>query len=321
MTTATPAVRRATKLTVVGTGLVGATAAYSIMARGLVSEIVLIDINHQRAEGEAMDLNHAAPFGRPVRVRAGDYPDAEGSDIIIVAAGAAQKAGQSRLSLAKTNVEIMRQIAPKLHEAAPEAVVLIISNPVDILTYAAQKTSGYPVPRVIGSGTLLDTARFRFELANRCSVAPSNIHAYIIGEHGDTEVPVWSLANIAGMRLKDYCPICGRGCTDDDLDQLFQKVKNAAYAVIERKGATYYAIALGVARLAEAILRDENAVLTVSTLLDDHYGIRDVCLSLPAIICREGIREVIPLKLTDQEAEALRRSAETLRKVLDSVGF
>jgi len=313
--------RRAAKLTVVGTGLVGSTAAYSILARGLVSEIVLIDINRQRAEGEAMDLNHAAPFGRPVRVRAGDYPDAEGSDIIVVAAGAAQKAGESRLSLAKTNVEIIRQIAPTLHEAAPEAIVLIVSNPVDILTYAAQKVSGYPVERVIGSGTLLDTGRFRFELANRCQVAPANVHAYIIGEHGDTEVPVWSLANIAGMRLRDYCPICGKGCDARDLNRLFENVKNAAYEVIARKGATYYAIALGVTRLAEAILRDENAVMTVSTLVDGYYGIRDVCLSLPTVVCRQGIREVIPLKMTDAEVEALRHSAETLRNVLASVGL
>jgi len=313
--------RRAAKLTVVGTGLVGSTSAYSILARGLVSEIVLIDIKRQRAEGEAMDLNHAAPFGRPVRVRAGDYTDAEGSDIIIVAAGAAQKAGESRLSLAKTNVEIVRQIAPRLHQAAPEAVVLIVSNPVDILTYAAQKVSGYPLERVIGSGTLLDTARFRFELANRCRVAPANVHAYIIGEHGDTEVPVWSLANIAGMRLRDYCPVCGRGCDERDLQGLFENVKNAAYEVIARKGATYYAIARGVTRLAEAILRDENAVMTVSTLVDGYYGIRQVCLSLPAVVCREGIREVIPLKMTDAEVGALRHSAETLRAVLRSVGL
>lgn len=311
----------AVKVAVVGTGLVGATCAYAIMARGLASEIVLIDLNRDRAEGEAMDLNHALPFGKPARIWAGDYPDAAGAHIVLIAAGVAQKAGESRLSLARTNVEILRGILPQVEAVAPEAILLLVSNPVDILTYAAQKLSSFPVQRVIGSGTMLDTARFRFELGRHCGVDPRNIHAYIIGEHGDTEVPVWSLANVAGMRLRDFCPVCGKNCDPKDLDALFENVKTAAYRIIRLKGATYYAIASGVARLAEAILRDENSVFTVSTLIDGYCGIRDICLSMPAVICRGGIREVIPLTLDPAEEAALRRSAEALKTVLASVGL
>lgn len=311
----------AVKVTVIGTGLVGATAAYSIMARGLAAEIVLIDINRGRAEGEAMDLNHALPFGKPARIRAGDYADAAGSDIVLIAAGIAQKAGESRLDLAKANIGILKRIVPEVEAAAPDAILLIVSNPVDVLTYVAQRISGYAAHRIIGSGTLLDTARFRFELGRQCEVDPRNIHAYIIGEHGDSEVPVWSLANIAGMPLADYCPLCGKGCNSQDFAGLFENARTAAYRIIELKGATYYAIAMGVARLTEAILRDEHTVMTVSTLIDGYCGIRDVCLSMPAVICRGGIREIIKLKLAAGEEEALRRSAVTLRSVLQSVGY
>jgi len=311
----------ASKVTVIGTGLVGATSAYSIMARGLASEIVLIDIDRDRAEGEAMDLNHALPFGKPARIWAGDYPDAADSDVVLVAAGAAQKAGESRLSLAKTNVVIIQSIVPQVEAVAPDAILLVVSNPVDVLTYVAQKVTSYPSQRVIGSGTILDTARFRFELARRCEVDPRNIHAYIIGEHGDSEVPVWSLANVAGMRLRDYCPLCRKQCAQHSLDELFENAKNAAYRIIKLKGATYYAIAMGVARLVEAILRDERAVMTVSTLIDGYCGIRDVCLSVPTVIHRGGARETIPLSLSPEEEKALRKSADTLKRVLRSVGF
>jgi len=311
----------ASKVTVAGAGLVGSTAAYSMMVRGLVSELVLIDVNHDRADGEAMDLNHALPFGKPARIRAGDYADAAGSDIVVLAAGAAQKAGESRLSLAATNVEITRQIVAQLEPVAPDAILLVVANPVDILTYAALKASSYPPERVIGSGTLLDTARLRSELSRHCGFAPQNIHAYVVGEHGDSEVPVWSLANVAGMRLRDYCPTCGRDCDQGELDQLFENVRTAAYRIIELKGATYYAIALGVARLVEAILRDEHTVMTVSTLVDGYGGIRDVCLSLPAVIHRGGIHRTIPLDLAPGEQAALRRSADTLKTILRSVGL
>lgn len=309
------------KVAIIGAGLVGSTSAYSIMARGLVSEIVLVDIRREKAEGEAMDISHALSFVKPVSVRAGDYADVAGSDIVVVTAGAAQKAGESRLALAQTNVDLFKAIIPQIEAAAPEAILLIVTNPVDIVTYVSQKISAYPTERVIGSGTILDTSRLRFELASLCGVDPRNVHAYTIGEHGDTEVPVWSLANVAGMRLRDYCPVCKKQCTKHDLDELFRNAKNAAYRIIEFKGSTYFAIAMGVSRLVEAILRDERTVMTVSTLLDGYCGIHDVCLSLPTVMDRGGVREVIPLALSCEEAEALRHSAETLRGVLRSVGF
>jgi len=311
----------AAKITIVGTGLVGSTAAYSVMARGLAAEIVLIDLDHNRAEGEAMDINHALPFGRPTRIRAGDYPDAAGSAIVVIAAGVAQKPGESRLALAKTNVRITQDIVAKLEAVAPDAILLLVSNPVDVLTYAVIKGSGYPPERVIGSGTVLDTARFRFELAHHCGLDPRNVHAYILGEHGDSEVPVWSLANVAGMRLRDYCPVCGRNCDQCELDRLFDNVRTAAYRIIERKGATYYAIALGIARIIEAILRNERSVMTVSTLIDDYCGIHDVCLSVPAVLDRSGIARLLPVQLDPTEQAALRASADTLETVLRSVGL
>lgn len=309
------------KVAIIGAGFVGSTSAYSIMARGLVSEIVLVDIRREKAEGEAMDISHALSFVKPVSVRAGDYADVAGSDIVVVTAGAAQKAGESRLALAQTNVDLFKAIIPQIEAAAPEAILLIVTNPVDIVTYVSQKISAYPTERVIGSGTILDTSRLRFELASLCGVDPRNVHAYTIGEHGDTEVPVWSLANVAGMRLRDYCPVCKKQCTKHDLDELFRNAKNAAYRIIEFKGSTYFAIAMGVSRLVEAILRDERTVMTVSTLLDGYCGIHDVCLSLPTVMDRGGVREVIPLELSCEEAEALRHSAATLRGVLRSVGF
>lgn len=309
------------KVAIIGAGFVGSTSAYSIMARGLVSEIVLVDIRREKAEGEAMDISHALSFVKPVSVRAGDYADVAGSDIVVVTAGAAQKAGESRLALAQTNVDLFKAIIPQIEAAAPEAILLIVTNPVDIVTYVSQKISAYPTERVIGSGTILDTSRLRFELASLCGVDPRNVHAYTIGEHGDTEVPVWSLANVAGMRLRDYCPVCKKQCTEHDLDELFRNAKNAAYRIIEFKGSTYFAIAMGVSRLVEAILRDERTVMTVSTLLDGYCGIHDVCLSLPTVMDRGGVREVIPLELSCEEAEALRHSAATLRGVLRSVGF
>ena len=217
---------------------------------------------------------------------------------------------------------IPSQNVGRLQAVCPEAILLVVANPVDVLTYAALRGSSYPPARVIGSGTILDTARLRSELSRHCGFAPHNIHAYIIGEHGDSEVPVWSLANVAGMRLRDYCPACGQDCGQATLDGLFENARTAAYRIIERKGATTYAIALGVARLVEAILRDEHSVLTVSTLIDDGYcGIEDVCLSLPAVLHRGGVLQRIPLDLAPDERDALRRSAAILRGVLHDTGL
>jgi L-lactate dehydrogenase len=241
---------------------------------------------------------------------------------VVLAAGKAQRAGESRLSLAKTNVQITQDIVTELQDACPEATLVVVANPVDVLTYAAIHAAHYPPQHVIGSGTILDTARLRSELSGHCGFAARNIHAYIIGEHGDSEVPVWSLANVAGMRLRDYCPACGRNCDQSVLDGLLASARNAAYRIIERKGATYYAIALGVASLVAAILRDEHSVMTVSSLIDDGYcGIDDVCLSLPCVLGREGVVQRIPLDLDEGEADALRSSAETLHEVLRDVGL
>lgn len=236
-------------------------------------------------------------------------------------AGAAQRAGESRLSLAGRNAKLFGDIVPRIEKHAPETILLIVTNPVDVLTYVSMKLTSLPRNRVIGSGTILDTSRLRYELAKHCSVAPHNVHAYIIGEHGDTEVPVWSLANVAGMRLLEQCPLCKTGFDEHETADLFESVKNAAYRIIEAKGATYYAIAMGVSRLVEAILGDEQIVLCVSTLVEQQYDIDDICLSLPCVIGRGGIREVLPLSLTSKEQDLLRQSAAKLREVLDTIDW
>jgi L-lactate dehydrogenase len=313
--------RRPPKVSIIGAGMVGATLAYTLIVERLAGEVVLVDINLERAAGEAMDIHHALPFSAPTRVLAGDYGDCSRSDIIVITAGAAQKAGESRLTLVKRNVDIFRQIVPRLVEVAEDAIVLIVSNPVDVLTYATIRFSGLSWRRVIGSGTILDTARFRYELSARCGVDPRNVHAYILGEHGDSEVPVWSRTNIGGVELERFCEGCDHHCSRDDLDALFDRVKNAAYEIIARKGATYYAIALGTARMIEAVLRDQSTVLTASVLLHGEYGIEDVCLSLPVVLGREGVERVVPMPLTPEERKALLRSADVLRAARSGVGL
>jgi len=311
----------APKVAVIGVGFVGSSFAYSLMIHGTVSEIVLIDIDRKRAEGEAMDLNHGLSFVRPARILAGDYPDCEGADIVVITAGLAQKPGESRLKLVDRNVEIFRQIIPKIREYNKECILLVATNPVDIMTYAALKLSGFPSSRVIGSGAILDTSRLRYLLAEYLRVDPRNVHAYIIGEHGDSEVPVWRLANVAGTRLKDYCPICGRKYDAQYLNTIFEQVKSAAYKIIELKGRTYYAIGLGLTRIVESIIRDENAVLTVSSFLHDYHGVSDICLSVPTIINRKGIREVLKLPLEEEEIKKFQNSASILKNVTRSLNL
>ena len=309
--------RRPTKVAVVGAGMVGSCLAYTLMVERLAGEVVLVDINKERARGEAMDINHALPFSAPTKVAAGDYADCEGSDVVVITAGAAQKPGETRLVLAERNCEIYKDLVPRVADVAGDAIILIVSNPVDVLTYAAIRFSALPWQRVIGSGTVLDTARFRYELSAHCGLDPRNVHAYIIGEHGDSEVPVWSAANVAGADLATFCKLCGRGCGTEKLDGLFERVKGAAYEIIRLKGATYYAIALGATRMIEAILRDQNTVLTASTLLHGQYGIRDVCLSLPVVLGHGGVRMTVEIPIAPQEQEALERSARVLRQALD----
>lgn len=310
-----------TRVAIVGTGNVGATFAYALLLRGLAAEIVLIDANRAKAEGEAMDLNHAVPFAYPTRVWTGDYTDCAGATLTVVAAGTAQKPGETRLDLVKRNAAIFGQIIPEIVRYNPHGLLLIATNPVDVLSYVAWKLSGLPWQRVLGSGTILDTARFRYLLSEHFGVDARSVHAYIIGEHGDSEVPVWSLANIAGMRLPDFCAANSMLCEQPALDHVFQQTRDAAYEIISRKGATYYAVAAGLLRIVEAILRDQNTVLSVSTLIQDFYGIDDVYLSLPAVIDHGGIERVLRLDLSNDEIEKLRYSASILRQTIESLAM
>jgi L-lactate dehydrogenase len=312
---------RPVKISVIGAGNVGSTFAHTLLLSGLASEIVLIDANHLKAEGEAMDLNHAVPLTQPARIWAGDYKDTAGSIVTIITAGAAQKSGETRLNLAARNVDIFRQIVPAVVQNNPNGIILVATNPVDILSYASWKISGLDRRRVLGSGTILDTARFRFLLSQYFGVDPRSVHAYIIGEHGDSEVPVWSLANIAGMRFPVFCEQMGLGCDQQALSSIFEQTRDAAYQIIERKGATYYAVAVGLLRIVEAILRDQSTVLSVSSLVEDYYGINDVFFSLPTVIDRGGAGRRLRLKLSDEEISGLQRSAQVLQDLAKKLGF
>jgi L-lactate dehydrogenase len=304
---------RPTRVAVVGVGNVGASFAYALLLSGLAAEIVLIDSNRAKAEGEAMDLNHAVPFSHPTRIWAGDFADCKGAAVTVLAAGAGQKPGETRLDLVHKNYAIWREIIPRIVEQDRNTILLIATNPVDVLTYAAWKLSGLPAGRVIGSGTILDTARFRYLLSQHFAVDARSVHAFIIGEHGDSEVPVWSLANIAGMRLPDFCKAHGVSLDAAGMESIFVQTRDAAYRIIERKGSTYYAVAAGLMRITQAILRNQNTVLTVSSLIRDYYGIDDLYLSLPAVVNRRGVERVLRPELDPLEVEKLRRSARILR--------
>ncbi len=302
-----------TRVAIVGAGNVGATFAYALLLSGLAAEIVLIDADRSKAEGEAMDLNHTVPFAHPTRILAGDYSNCAGAIITVIAAGAGQKPGETRLDLIKKNRAVFGEIVPQIAHNNPEGFIIIATNPVDVLTYETWKLSGLAAERVIGSGTILDTARFRYLLSQRFGVDPRSVHAYIIGEHGDSEVPVWSLANIAGMRLPDFCAAHDLPYDQAAMDEIFHQTRDAAYHIIKRKGATYYAVAAGLMRIVEAILRNQSTVLSVSSLIDGYYDLTDVCLSLPTVINRNGVERVLRLELSEQEIAGLRRSAEILK--------
>jgi L-lactate dehydrogenase len=316
LTSATPF-----RVSIVGVGNVGATFAYTLLLNGLASEIVLIDKNHAKAEGEAMDLNHAIPFSHPTRVWAGDISDCAGSAVIVLAAGALQRPGEKRLDLAARNAAIWQDIVPKVVQHNPNAILLIATNPVDVLTYATLKLSGLPAQRVIGSGTTRDTARFRYLLGEHFHVDARSVHGFIIGEHGDSEVPVWSLANIAGMKLRDFCAARQLEYDPKAMEEIFHKTRDAAYEIIQRKGATYYAVAAGIMRITQAILRNQNTVLSVSSLVEDFYGISNVCLSLPTIVNCRGIAEVLRIQLDASEIDQLRRSAEVLQRAIAALNL
>ncbi len=263
-----------------------------------------------------MDLNHAVPFARPTRIWAGDYTDCAGAAVTVIAAGVARLAGGTRLDLVDKNAAIFRQIVPEVVRHNPDGILLIATNPVDVMTYVAWRLSGLPAQRVIGSGTILDTARFLSLLSQRFEVDPRSVHAWIIGEHGDSEVPVWSLANIAGLGLSRFCALHDCEFDQQAMDDIFIQTRDAAYHIVKRKGATYYAVAAGLMRIVEAILRDQSTVLSVSSLIEDYCGISDVCLSLPTVVDRGGVARVLRLDLSPQEIEGLRRSAAVLQATI-----
>jgi len=313
------------KITILGAGNVGASLAYTLSLKGMASEIVLIDINRAKAEGEAMDIVHGTPFSTPLNIYAGDYPDAAGSSLVIITSGIGRKPGQSRLELASTNVALIREIAPKIASYCPNAAYIIVSNPVDILTYAFIQYSKLPASQIIGSGTMLDTARLRTLVSKRLQVSAKNIHAYVFGEHGDSSTFPWSITSAIGMEFRQYCRSIHH-YTDEQTDAFLRgvekDVREAGAEIIKRKGATYYAVSTCVAYIAGAMFSNNESVLTVSTLAHHRYGIReDVCLSLPCILGRNGIvREVDP-PLLESELREVQESARVLRKTLDSVGL
>jgi L-lactate dehydrogenase len=308
------------RVVIVGAGNVGATFAYALLLSGLVGELVLIDANRQRTEGEAMDLNHAVPLSNPVRIWTGDYADCAEADVVVISAGTGQRPGETRLDLVKRNAGIFGQIVPRITEHNLTGILLVATNPVDVLSYVAWRQSGFAPGRVIGSGTVLDTARFRYVLAQHLGIDARNVHAHIIGEHGDSEVPVWSMANVTGIGLGAYCR--RHGCTLDaeQREQIFAQTRDAAYEIIERKGATHYAVAAGLLRIVESILRNQHTVLAVSNLVPGYHGIEDVYLSLPAVIGRAGVEQILHLPLNPEETSRLRDSAAILRGVLDELG-
>ncbi len=305
------------KVVIIGAGAVGSTFAYTLMQSGLAHDIVLLDKDEERARGEAMDMNHGLFFAPPVTIRAGAYNDCVGAALIVITAGAKQEPGESRLDLMQRNVAICKQIMAEITARTDEAIIIMVTNPVDILTHVAQELSGWPPHRIMGSGTVLDSARFRYLLSRHCEVDPRNVHAYIIGEHGDSEVACWSMTHIAGVPMRDYCRhTCNRDCSDEERQVVAEQVRDSAYHVIESKGATYYGVSMALIRITAAILRDENSVLTVSLRPEGQYGISDVCLSLPAVVNRSGIARVIEAKLPPEETKALDHSREVLKEAL-----
>lgn len=302
------------KAAIVGMGNVGASIAFALMQKDLYSEMVLIDVNAAKAEGEAMDLSDGLPYVGSMRITSGTYADAGDASLIIITAGAAQKPGETRLDLVKKNTRIMKSVIDEIKKTGFEGILLIVANPVDILTRQAQILSGYPESRVIGSGTVLDTARLKDEISQHLAVDARNVHTMIIGEHGDSEVPIWSITNIAGVPLTEFCEL--RGFTHDHqaaMNELYENVRDSAYKIIERKGSTYYGIAMAVARIASCIVKDEHSVLPVSVALHGEYGIEDVHLSIPAIVGHEGVEKVLTIKLDDKELAQLRASADALK--------
>ena len=307
------------KVGIVGCGFVGSATAFALMQSGLFSEIVMLDADRAKAEGEALDISHGLPVASPAAIYAGDYDDIADASIVIITAGAAQKPGETRLDLIKKNVGIFKSIIPRIAERNFKGILLIVANPVDVLTYAAKKLSGLPDDRVFGSGTVLDSARLRYNLSTHLGVDPRSIHAFIIGEHGDSEFAAWSSANVSGIEISHFCEMRGY-FHDHDVakENIADEVKNAAYDIISKKHATYYGIAMSAKRICEAIVRDEKSILPVSSIQHGRYGINDVALSVPVIVGKDGIESEVPFALNESEISKLRESAKTLKEVIKS---
>lgn len=310
------------KVVVVGAGDVGASFAYALMQGGLAESIALVDLNANLAKGQALDLAHGLPFVPPVHVFAGSPDDYADAAVIVVTAGAKQRPNESRLDLLNRNAAIMTQLAEDIVARQSQAVIVVVSNPVDVLTYVALRHSGLPKNRIIGSGTVLDSARFRYLLSRHCAVDVRNVHAYILGEHGDSEVAAWSMTHVAGMPISEYCAVCGK-CAgwQEARGEIVSQVRQSAYHIIGYKGATYYAIGLALVRIVGAVLRNERSVLTVSTLLEGEFGLRDVCLSVPCIVGANGVDRIVEGKLDADESAALAVSAQVLRKTIGTLAL
>ena len=312
-----------TRLSIVGAGAVGSTTAYAALLRGVAGTVALYDVDAARVQAEVLDLQHGLQFVPPAQVVGSDDPAVvAGSDLVIVTAGAKQKPGESRLALAERSVEIMRTLMPQLVEQAPDAVYLMVSNPVDVITYAALRFTGLPRHRLFGSGTVLDSSRLRTLVARHAGVAPQHVHAYIVGEHGDSEIPLWSQATIGGVPLERWHGISGVGALDEDIrTQIASDVVNAAYAIIAGKGATNYAIGLAAVSVASAVLRNEHRILPVSSLLDGREGLEDVCLSLPCLVDAQGCSVPLDTEMSAAERRAFQASADAVRAVIARVGL
>ena len=312
------------KIGIIGCGMVGSASAFALVMSGVGREIVLVDLDRKRAEAEANDIHHAVPFAHPLTVRAGDYHDLAGASVLVIAAGVAQRPGEPRLQLLQRNAEVFHKIVPELIRQSPEAVLLVVSNPVDVMTHmAAHFAAGFGVPqtRVIGSGTTLDTARFRTLIGHHFGVDPHHVHAYVVGEHGDSEVLAWSQATIAGLSLDEFAAICGKPLSADARNEIDERVRRAAYQIIAGKGATYYGIGSAVARIVDVVLHDQRGILTVCTRVTGVPDCEGVTLALPHLVGGNGALATIPLRLNDEEREGLRRSAAILREAIESLNL
>ncbi len=307
------------KVAVIGCGFVGSATAFTLMQSRLFSEMVLLDANEEKADGEAKDIAHGVPFAGQMKIYAGNYDDVADAAIIIVTAGANQKPDETRLDLVHKNVAIYKSIIPEIASRDYQGILLIVSNPVDILTYTALKLSGLPENRVIGSGTVLDTARLKYALGEHLSVDSRSVHSFIIGEHGDSEIAAWSSTNVSGIPLNDFCEMRGHFDHEASMEEIANRVKNSAYEIIAKKHATYYGIAMSVKRICECIMRDEKSILPISTIMHGEYGIENIALSMPAIVGANGVETHVPISLNEEEAQKLKESADALKKVIDGL--